>query len=140
MSDQFYPSDLFANHPKTNQESCNELASQITGTPVLPMKWQGANTYTVESIDSDQIVQFRSDNEPFDAKLTALAKAVHGNLAPATQYNGSLQGSQVSVWTMDKLPGVGFDYLIFSEDIERKVDTAVSDMARSVDARRSNTA
>jgi DNA excision repair protein ERCC-4 len=104
------------------------------------MKWQGANTYTVESIDSDQIVQFRSDNEPFDAKLTALAKAVHGDLAPATQYNGSLQGSQVSIWIMEKLPGVGFDYLVSSVGTESKLETAVSDMARLVDARRSNMA
>ena len=61
--------------------------------------------------------------------MTALAKAVHGDVAPATLYLGLMPNSSVSVWIMQRLPGVG--YLFTWGDITlAKVDAVVIGLAR----------
>lgn len=43
--------------------------------------------------------------------MTALAKAVHRHVAPATTYQGLMPNSSVSIWIMEALPGTGRLYL-----------------------------
>ena len=121
-------SDLFETQNEVTQNDCVAYAQDLVGTAVRPVSWQGFHSYTLVS-ESGLIVQFRSKSSPLDILMTALAKAVHRHVAPATTYQGLMPNSSVSIWMMEVLPGTGYLF-IFNSITMAKLDTTVIDLAR----------
>lgn len=121
-------SDLFETQNEVTQGECVAYAQDLVGTSVRPVPWQGFHSYTLVS-ESGLIVQFRSKSSPLDISMTALAKAVHRHVAPATTYQGLMPNSSVSIWMMETLPGIGYLF-IFNSITMAKLDTTVIDLAR----------
>lgn len=61
--------------------------------------------------------------------MTALAKAVHRHVTPATTYQGLMPKSSVSIWMMEALPGTGYLFTIGRITVA-KLDTTVIDLAK----------
>jgi len=123
-------SDLFDTHTIITQTACNKYAEEVVGGTVHALDWQGYYSYTVESGDGRTIVQFRSDQSPLDEVIVKLARRIHPELVPVMECLGFLGESTVSVWKMDKIPGVGFLEMIHDDDIKTKLLTTVVDMAK----------
>jgi hypothetical protein len=123
-------SDLFYTHPNVKQAACDRYAAEVLGSPVHSLSWQGCHSYTVESTDGRTIVQFRSDQSPLDQKIVDLARTAHPDLVPAMVFLGFLDESTVSVWKMDKIPGVGLLTTVNDDNIKTKLPTTVVDMAK----------
>ncbi|GIZ48181.1 hypothetical protein CKM354_001125400 [Cercospora kikuchii] len=123
-------SDLFDTHSNVKQTACDKYAQEVVGGPIQALDWQGYYSYTVESKDGHTIVQFRSDKSPLDQEIVDLAKRVHPDLVPGMVRLGLLGDSTVSVWKMDKIPGVGFLMMIHDDNIKTKVLTTAVDMAK----------
>ncbi|KAL9103231.1 MAG: hypothetical protein Q9163_001718 [Psora crenata] len=121
-------SDLFKEHNEVSQDDCVAYAQDLVGTPVRPVPWQGGHSYTLVS-ERGLIVQFRSESSPLDISMTALAKAVHRHIAPATTYQGLMPNSSVSIWMMEALPGLGYLFGGSSVTMD-KLETTVIDFAR----------
>lgn len=122
-------SDLFDTHTEVTQDACNEFAQEKTGGPVNAVGWQGHHSYTVESNIEQIIIQFRSKESSLDLETTALAKAIHGSLAPTTNLLGYMPNSEVYIWSMEKLPGIGFLYMIHDDDIQKKLNATMKSLA-----------
>jgi len=85
----------------------------------------------VQSEDELSIIQFRLDTDSILREDVArLAHKIHPSLAPACERLGEMADGTVSIWKMQRMPGLGFLYLIHDEDIRSKVLTAVADMAK----------
>lgn len=123
-------SDLFDVHSTIKQSACNRYAEEIVRGPVRALLWQGYYSYTVESEDSRTIVQFRSEKSPLDQDTVNLAKRIHPHHVPSMVYLGLFGDSAVSVWKMDKIPGVGFLAMVHDSNIKEKLLTTVVDMAK----------
>lgn len=123
-------SDLFDTHPNIKQPACDKYAEEVLGSPIQPLYWQGYHSYTVESKDGRTIVQFRSNQSPLDQEIVDLAKRAHPNLVPKMVRLGGFEDPNVSVWKMEKVPGVGFLMMVHDDGIERKMVTTAGDMAR----------
>lgn len=60
---------------------------------------------------SDVVVQFRLRSYSLPLQVTALAKGIHGNLAPKTTFEGQLGDTSkemVSVYVLERIPGVSY--------------------------------
>jgi len=121
-------SDLFDTQHEVTEDDCIAYAQNLVGTSVKPVPWQGFHSYTLMS-ESGIIVQFRSKLSPLDISMTALAKAVHRHVAPATTYQGLMPKSSVSIWMMEALPGTGYLFT-FGRITVAKLDTTVIDLAK----------
>jgi hypothetical protein len=121
-------SDLFETQHEVTEGDCIAYAQNLVGTSVKPVPWQGFHSYTLMS-ESGLIVQFRSKSSPLDISMTALAKAIHRHVAPATTYQGLMPNSSVSIWMMEALPGNGYLFT-FSKITVAKLDTTVVDLAK----------
>ena len=105
--------NLFKGHSDVTKEACDEYArGLVTGSSPTQIKqaaWQGFHSYTLLlGDDGGTVLQFRSRESPLDQDTADLAKAVHGPLAPKTEFLGRMPGAEVSVCRMERLPGVGF--------------------------------
>jgi len=89
-------SDLVETQNEVTQDDYVAYAQDLVGSSVKPVPWQGFHSYTFVS-ESGLIVQFRSKSSPIDISITALAKAVHRHVAPATTYQGLMPNSSVSI-------------------------------------------
>ncbi|KAG9694712.1 hypothetical protein KCU95_g5542, partial [Aureobasidium melanogenum] len=107
----------------------NKYAEKVIGSAVRPLEWQGHYSYTVESEDGRTVVQFRSDQSPLNDEIVKLAKRVHPDLVPAMERLEFLDDRTISVWKMDKIPGIGFLELISDDEITTKLSVTVKDMA-----------
>lgn len=123
-------SDLFDTHSNVEQTTCDKYAQEVVGGAVQALKWQGYHSYTLESTDERTIVQFRSDQSPLDQGMVDLARKVHPDLVPQMVRLGFLDDTAVSVWRMDKIPGVGFLGMIHDDNIRTKLLVTVLDMAK----------
>ena len=85
----------------------------------------------MQSEDELSIIQFRLDTDSILREDVArLAHKIHPSLAPACERLGEMADGTVSIWKMQRMPGLGFLYLIHDEDIRSMVLTAVADMAK----------
>jgi hypothetical protein len=123
-------SDSFDMRTNAQQTSFNRYAEEVVGGTVHPLDWQGYYSYTVESEDGRTLVQFRSDQSPLDDEIINLAKRVHPNFVPTMERSEFLDDPTVSVWKMDKIPGVGFLKMIHDDIIKTKLLVTVTDMAK----------
>jgi len=121
--------DLFETQNEITQDDCGASAQNLVGTSVEPVPWQGFHSYTLVSGSGGLIVQFRSESSPLDISMTALAKAVHRQVAPATTYQGLMPNSSESIWIVEALPGTGYLFT-FSKMTIAKLDTTVTDLAK----------
>ncbi|KAK6001304.1 hypothetical protein QM012_002635 [Aureobasidium pullulans] len=124
--------DLFDTHPEISQASCDAYAEKILNQPVRPLDWQGCHSYTLESGDEQIVIQFRSAASPLDKNTVKLAKKVHPTLVPATEYLGFFESTEVTVWKMDKIPGLGIFYVMDDDDVDikTKLPATVTNMAK----------
>ncbi|WEW59601.1 hypothetical protein PRK78_005075 [Emydomyces testavorans] len=102
---------FFETQVSPNQQQCDELASSLVQGSVFPVPIQGSFSYTLSTRrDEDQkIVQFRVSHSALDLKTIQLAKEIHGNIVPSTNYHGEIGDGPtppVKVYTIEKLPGI----------------------------------
>ena len=119
---------LSETHKDITENDCVQYAQELTKSSVDPVPWQGCHSYTLLS-KSGVIVQFRSQESPFDIKMTTLARQTHGRLAPTTTYEGTMTNSTITVWVMEALPGVGY-LCTDTYTTVAKQDVIVIDLAR----------
>ncbi|KAL9125885.1 MAG: hypothetical protein Q9217_004972 [Psora testacea] len=102
----------FFTKTSATREACDEKAASLVGCSVTPAPIQGSFSYTVYGgIRSDLVVQFRLQSLSLKLKTTALARKIHGNLAPSTTYHGQLgDASQetASVYSLARIPGISY--------------------------------
>jgi hypothetical protein len=133
----FQISQFFKRHDLTTRDDCDRLAADILGCPVTPTPVQGATSYTVTAIDSNQaskVVQFRS--KKLDLKLIKLARQSYGNFVPNCElYSTRLGNVHVYIW--DLISGPAFCRVrrhFFALDLrmEQRLYQTVEDLARFV--------
>lgn len=81
----FQISQFFNRHDLTTNDDCDRLAADILSCPVTPTPVQGATSYTVAAVDSNQspkVVQFRSNE--LDLELIKLARQSYGDFSSPT--------------------------------------------------------
>lgn len=122
-------SDLFTTQTEILRALCDEYVEQVADQPVRPLDWQGCHSYTVESQDGCTVIRFRSAESPLEEGTVNLAKKAHPGLVPTMEYLGFFDDNSVTVWKMDKVPGIGFGFLLIEDDAEMKLAVAVTDMA-----------
>lgn len=132
-SDEYYfiknsMSDLFTTQNQVTQDDCDAIARRVTSSSLTPVPWQGYHSYTLLAA-SRVIVQFRSKTSPLNVSTAKLAKAIHGHLAPTTNYHGFVPGSSITIWVMEVLPGVGYLFTI-SSLTQAKQDAVIADFAK----------
>ncbi|KAF5027338.1 hypothetical protein F66182_539 [Fusarium sp. NRRL 66182] len=116
-------------------DECDRLAVSILGCPVKPTPVQGASSYTVSAIDTDQapkVVQFRS--KKLDVDLIELARQSYGDFVPKSKFYTTMSGD-VYVYVWDLVPGTAFCRVrrqLFAPDIamEQHLYQIVCDFAR----------
>lgn len=99
---------FFDKDASPNQKECDDLAiSLLEESPIVPSKIHGQFSYTVFSpqattdvcseregsnlpVTNAKIVQFRLNNSKIDIYVAQLAKAIHGDIAPKTDYHGEI--------------------------------------------------
>lgn len=121
-------------------------------TPIVPSKIQGQFSYTVFSaqattdvcperegsnlpVTNAKIVQFRLDNTKVDIYVAQLAKAVHGDIAPETDFHGEIgqeAGASFSVYLIQRLPGVSKK---MNSEVASKQLGLIEDIARYAKSR-----
>jgi len=75
-------------YPNVTQDACDKYAQGVAGGPIRPLEWQGYHSYTVESLDGLNIVQFRSEDSPLRQEIVDLAQKIHPDLVPTMLYLG----------------------------------------------------
>lgn len=95
------------------REACDEKAASLVGGPISPAAIQGEWSYTVYGGHESQfVVQFRLNSQSLGLQMVALARKIHGNLAPTTTYHGQLgettSQETVSVYSLDGIPGISY--------------------------------
>lgn len=100
--------DFFASHPKVTQLQCDQLAISLVGGPVSPVPIQGSFSYTVVAgSQQPKIVQFRDANPDLDTEILNRARQVYGKFVADYSFHGKI-GESLSVYVMEKLPGVPY--------------------------------
>ena len=104
---------VFFEKTSTTREACDERAASLVGGPILPATVQGDCSYTVYGGDDSQfVVQFRLQSQSLRLQTVALARKIHGNLAPTTTYHGQLgentNQETVSMYSLDRIPGISY--------------------------------
>ena len=133
---------VFFNKTSATREACDERAASLLGGPISPAAIQGDCSYTVYGgHDFQFVVQFRHQSQSLRLQTVALARDIHGYLAPTTTYRGQLgeNASQetVSVYCLDRIPGISYiEFLLadtHGQDAEENVVLRVglmTDLAR----------
>jgi len=102
----------FFTKTSATREACDEKAASLVGGNISPAPIQGDCSYTVYGgTHFESVVQFRLQSLPLSLKITALARKIHGNLAPTTTYHGQLGDTSretTSVYSLDKIPGISY--------------------------------
>lgn len=125
MADEYF----FVTHPEVKQIACDEYAQAILDGPTRALSWQGCRSYTVESEDGKSVIQFRSSDGPLHKEIVRLAKDIYPKLVPNMELLGCFDSSTITVWKMNRLPGVMFLELLNSDDTETKLLTTTVDLA-----------
>ena len=132
----FQISRFFKRHGLTSDD-CDRLATDILNSPVTPTPVQGATSYTVVAVDSNQapkVVQFRS--KKLDIERIKLARQSYGNFVPSCEPYSMMLGD-VYVYVWDLIPGPAFcrvrrQFLSRDVRMERRLYQTVEDFARYV--------
>lgn len=89
------------------REECDQIAAEITGEAVQPVRLQGAFSYTVAA--GKFVVQFRDPESLLDTKTLDLAREIYGDVVPACVDRGVIgPHSPLTVYVMNKIPGITY--------------------------------
>lgn len=93
----------------SSKMQCDEFARQRRGGEIQPVSLQGLTSYTVVAGPSgNKIIQFREQTALLDMDMLALAKDIHKDVVASCSdlgWIGNLNGSQLAIYEMDRLPG-----------------------------------
>ncbi|KAK7697475.1 hypothetical protein SLS64_013487 [Diaporthe eres] len=96
----------------SSKMQCDEVARQRCGGEIRPVSVQGLTSYTVIAGPSgDRIMQFREQTALLDMAMLALAKNIHKDVVASCSdlgWVGDLNGSQLAIYEMDRLPGENY--------------------------------
>jgi hypothetical protein len=131
----------FFKRTSATREACDEKAASLVGGSIRPVPIQGSCSYTVYGgIQSEFIVQFRIQS--LSLETTALARKIHGDLAPTTTYHGQLGDTSqeaVSVYSLGRIPGISYlEYHLANDHAENSEENfalranLIVDLARYV--------
>lgn len=102
----------FFTKTSVTREVCDVKAASLVGGCIIPVPVQGSCSYTVYGgLQSEFVVQFRLESLPLNLRIAALARKIHGNLAPATTYHeqlGDINQEPVFVYSMDRIRGLSY--------------------------------
>jgi len=102
----------FFTKTSATREACDEKAASLVGGSISPAPIQGDCSYTVYGgTHSEFVVQFRLQSLSLSLKTAALARKIHGKLAPITTYHGQLGDTSqetASVYSLDRIPGISY--------------------------------
>ncbi|KAI3317841.1 hypothetical protein HD806DRAFT_540847 [Xylariaceae sp. AK1471] len=108
-------SEIEAFFKKTSaiQATCDDRAKELAGGDVIPVKVQGACSYTVYAGPSQEyVVQFRLASLALKTEVAALAIEIYGSLAPSVSFEGKLGDGEgygrepLYVYLMSRVRGV----------------------------------
>lgn len=130
--DSFF-SEAGASSSKTQ---CDEVARQRCGGEIRPSSVQGSTSYTVIAGPSgNKIIQFREQTALLDMDMLALAKTIHKDVVASCSdlgWVGNLNGSQLAIYEMDRLPGENYITARPSLTHDQRLNTVYS-LARFVE-------
>ncbi|KAI1377176.1 hypothetical protein F4677DRAFT_48241 [Hypoxylon crocopeplum] len=96
----------------SSKMQCDEVARQRCGGEIRPVDIQGSTSYTVIAGPSgNRIIQFREQAALLDMHMLALAKDIHKYVVASCSelgWVGNLNGSQLAIYEMDRLPGENY--------------------------------
>lgn len=102
----------FFTRTSATREACDEKAASLVGGNIIPVPIQGSCSYTVYGgTRFEFVVQFRLQSLPLNLKTTALAREIHGNLAPTTAYHGQLGDTSQEtalVYSLGRISGISY--------------------------------
>ncbi|KAI0871472.1 hypothetical protein GGS24DRAFT_58476 [Hypoxylon argillaceum] len=100
--------------PATVKDDCNAFVKLRYSSPIRPAPFQGYCSYTL-FVGEETVVQFRPSVYKLDIGMTRTACHIFKQLAPETEYLGQLEGTDLHVFAMRKLPGISLaDYRAMS--------------------------
>lgn len=95
------------------RSACESKALELVGGRVVPVEVQGVCSYSVYAgPELNYVVQFRLKSLKLDQRTVNLAREIYGDLAPSTQFHGSLgkddkaEKEPLLVYVMDRLRGI----------------------------------
>ncbi|KAJ5882722.1 uncharacterized protein N7473_011156 [Penicillium subrubescens] len=89
------------------REQCDQIAVEITGEAVEPVRLQGAFSYTVAA--RGLLVQFRVPESLLDTEKLGLARKIFGNVVPSCVNKGVIGSSpSLTIYVMKKVPGITY--------------------------------
>lgn len=123
--------DTFFEKTSATREACDNRAASLVGGSILAAAIQGDCSYTVYGGDDSQfVVQFRLQSQSLRLQTVALARKIHGNLAPTTTYHGQLGESTsqetVSVYSLYRIPGISYIEFILANTHDQESEENVS--------------
>ncbi|KAJ2986957.1 hypothetical protein NUW58_g4778 [Xylaria curta] len=96
----------------SSKMQCDEVARQRYGGEIRPVNIQGSTSYTViAGPRGNKIIQFREQTALLDMQMLALAKDIHKDVVASCSELGrigNLNGSQLAIYEMDRLPGENY--------------------------------
>lgn len=120
----------------SSRMQCDEVARQRCGGEIRPVSVQGLTSYTVIAGPSrNKIVQFREQTALLDMDKLALAKNIHIDVVAKCSdlgWVGNLNGSQLAIYEMDRLPGENYITARPSLTHDQRLNTVYS-LARFVE-------
>lgn len=102
---------FFSKTPATRSE-CDARAKELAGGNVIPVKVQGACSYSVYAgIELEYVVQFRLKSLEPRAETTTLARNVYGSLVPEVAFKGQIgeemdEEEPLYVYLMSRIRGM----------------------------------
>lgn len=113
----------FFTKTSATREACDEKAASLMEGRISSAPIQGDCSYTVYGgIHFKFVVQFRLQSLSLRLETAALARKIHGNLAPITIYHEQLEDTSQEtalVYTLDRIPGISYlEFYIYTEDFE----------------------
>lgn len=120
----------------SSKMQCDEVARQRCGGKIRPVSIQGSTSYTVIAGPSDnKVIQFREETALLDMDMLALAKDIHEDVVASCSdlgWVGNLNGSQLAIYEMDRLPGENYVIARSSLTHDQRLNTVYS-LARFAD-------
>ncbi|OTA95826.1 hypothetical protein M434DRAFT_393474 [Hypoxylon sp. CO27-5] len=91
--------------PANIKDDCDAFVRSRYSEPVRSAPFQGYCSYTV-FVGDETVVQFRPLAHKLDVGITKAACEIFGSLAPETEFFGELEGTDLYVFSMRRMPGV----------------------------------
>ncbi len=102
----------FFTRTSATREACDEKAASLIEGNIIPVSIQESCSYIVyNETHFEFVVQFRLQSLSLNLKITALARKIHGNLAPTTAYYeqlGDTSQETALVYFLGRISGISY--------------------------------